>query len=204
MIRILVSFHLVLFLGCGAPVKRIKTVAIDSQPKQTKTIPVKTDPEPVVIAPVIPKGAVTGNYNGDSNPFYANVVRVNTANETTYISFENKSLSQISIPQTYGGSVSKMNLDGFDRDLLLVTAKLKDPNFLKYYLYVLRNNQWKPVMNGFAIHITNLPNIDQPLKLNPNNPNELNRYYSVFNLDSTSPLGYTWLLLEENVPIENR
>ena len=59
-------------------------------------------------------------------------------------------------------------------------------------------------MNGFAIHVTNLPSIDQPLKLNPNNPNEINRYYSVFNLDSSSPLGYTWLLLEENVAIENR
>ena len=204
MIRFLVSFHLVLFLGCGDGVNKTKTVVIDSEPVDTTTISIKPDPEPVIIAPIIPMGAVTGNFNGDSIPFYANVARVDIANETTYVSFENKSLPQISIPKTFGGSVSKMNLDGFDRDVLLVTAKLKDPNFLKHFLYVLRNNQWKPVMNGFAIHVTNLPSIDQPLKLNPNNPNEINRYYSVFNLDSSSPLGYTWLLLEENVAIENR
>jgi hypothetical protein len=193
-----------LFLGCGGSSKQPKTIIGEPEVEETTTIPIEVDPEPVIIAPVIPNGAVTGDFNGDSTMFYAHVTRVDTANETTYVSFENKSLPQISIPQTYGGSVSTINLDGFDRDLLLVTAKLKDPNFLKYYLYVLRDNQWKPVMNGFAIHITNLPSIDQPLKLNPNNPNEINRYYSVFNLDSSSPLGYTWLLLEEDVPIENR
>ena len=42
------------------------------------------------------------------------------------------------MPKSYGGTVSSINLDGFDSDLLLLTAKLKDPNFNKYFLFVLR------------------------------------------------------------------
>jgi hypothetical protein len=204
MIRLLVTFHLLLFLGCGAPSKHPKTIIGDNEPEETTTIPLETDQDPMIIESVLPKGAVVGNFNGNLEPFFAHISKIDRTNAITYISFEDEKLPQISIPLSLGGTVSKQSLEGFDRDLLLFTAKLKDPNFNKYFLYVLRDNRWKPVMNGFAIHLANLSTIDEPLKLNPNNPNELNRYYSVFNLDSSSPLGYTWLLLEENVPIENR
>ena len=102
-----------------------------------------------------------------------------------------------------GGTVSSVSLEGFDRDLLLVTSKLKDPNFNKYFIFVLRNNAWKPVVNGFAIHKSNLNQISQPLQINPDRPKEILRYYSVFDLDKTSPLGYTWRLLRESVTILN-
>ena len=141
---------------------------------------------------------------GDSKSFYAEVSRIDTKNETTYISFENNIILTLAVPKSYGGTVSSIALDGFDRDLLLLTAKLKDPNFNKYYLFVNRDRIWKPVMNGFAIHKNNLTNNVEPFKINPNNPNEILRRYSVFNLDGSSALGYTWLLLEESVPIENR
>jgi len=203
MIRFLVSLHLLLFLGCADSVKESNTIVEEPEPESTPIILETITSKPVKIIPVIPDGAVFGNYNGDSIPFYARVRFVDNKNQITYIAFENDFLPQILIPKSNGGEISKVSLNGFDRDLLLVTAKLKDPNFKKYFLYVLRDNIWKPVMNGFAIHLTNLAEVDQPFKLNPNNPNELLRYYSVFNLDASNPLGYTWLLLEESVPIEN-
>ena len=90
MIRFLVSFHLVLLLGCGDGMNKTKIVVIDREPEDSIAISIETEPEPVIIAPIIPKGAVTGNFNGDSIPFYANVARVDIANETTYVSLKTK------------------------------------------------------------------------------------------------------------------
>lgn len=200
MIRLFVSMSLLWALSCGVP-GSVRTVIEDEEPAIIET---ETSEVPVIIEPILPKGAIQGNYNGDQKPFYAFVSQVDLQNEITYISFENDAFQQIKIPKSYGGTLSSFILEGFDRDLLLLTAKLKDPNFNKYFLYVLRNGQWKSVMNGFAIHLTNMKNIQEPIRINPNTPNELVRNYSVFSLDASDPLGYTWLLLEESVSIENR
>jgi len=194
----LVFLFFILLIGCGTPTKKPRNVIGNEPTNTTKTII-----SPTVIEPSIPKGAVVGNYNGDFNTFYATISSIDVRSETTVISFEKNKYPFLKIPKTVGGTISTLVLDGFDRDLLLVTAKLKDPNFNKYYLYVLRNNQWKPVINGFAIHKSNKPDTLVPLKINPNNPKEIVRYYSVFDLDATSELGYTWRLLQEIVPIEN-
>ncbi len=192
-----------LFLACGTPTKKTKNI-IGPNPKETNNSipkpPISENTTPKVIASTLPNGAVIGNYNGDLKPFYAKVDRVDIKNEITYISFEDNRFPQLLIPKTYGGTVSPLILDGFDRDLLLLTAKLKDENFNKYFLYVLRENQWKPVMNGFAIHKSHKPENLQVIRVNPENPNELLRYYSVFDIDKKSETGYKWLLLEESVP----
>tara|TARA_R110002049_G_scaffold1687_10_gene12828 strand:+ start:5142 stop:5759 length:618 start_codon:yes stop_codon:yes gene_type:complete len=205
MIKIFVYSVITASLSCGAPSKK-PTNIIGGDESNTTNIPTKTDPvtNPVIIEPVIPKGAVTGYFNGDLKKFYAQISRVDTRHEKTYISFEGKRYPDLVIPKTLGGSLSAIVLEGFDRDLLLVTSKIKDPNFNKYHLYILRNKKWKPVVNGFAIHKSNLKQVDTPIKLDPNNLNNVLRYYSVFNLDKGSPTGYSWLLQTESIPIDNR
>lgn len=197
---ILLLLLFILTVACGSPTK--KGPVINSSPRTERPKPTTTI-EPVIVKPTIPPGAVIGNYNGDLNPFYARVSNVDTKNGITTISFEDRKYPDVLIPKSYGGTVSPLVLDGFDRDLLLVTAKLDDPNFNKYFLYILRNKQWKPVMNGFAIHKSNKPETLQVIRVNPEKPNELLRYYSVFDLDETSDLGYTWRLLEESIVKEN-
>ena len=194
--------------GCGSPSKSTVKVEESSSTSASTTI----DSEPIVatnsvIETVTENSSIEltiiGNYNGDSIPFYAKVSTVDSINQITYISFEKQSCPQIAIPKTMGGAVSSISLEGFDRDLLLVTTKLKDPNFNKYFIFVLRNNEWKPVVNGFAIHKSHLNQISQPLEINPDRPKEILRYYSVFDLDETNPLVYTWRLLRESVAILN-
>lgn len=203
MIRYLVSIHLFLIVGCGAPNNNTKFIIGEEEPNTTSSTPIIIT-EPEIVEPLIPEGAAVGDFRGDSKSFYAEVSRVDTKNEITYISFENNILPTLAIPKSFGGTVSSIAIDGFNSELLLLTAKLKDPNFNKYYLFVHKNNNWLPVMNGFAIHKNNLTNNLEPFIINPNNPNEFLRRYSVFNLDASSALGYSWLLLEESVPIENR
>lgn len=200
MIRLFVSIPLLWALSCGTP-GSVGTVIEDVEPTIVVT---ETTEIPVIVEPVLPNGATHGNYNGDQQPFYAFVSQVDLQNEITYISFENDAFRQIKIPKSYGGTLSSFILEGFDRDLLLLTAKLKDPNFNKYFLYVLRDGEWQSVMNGFAIHLSNMMHVQEPIRINPNTSSELVRNYSVFSLDASDPLGYTWLLLEESVPIENR
>lgn len=208
MIRCLSILFLVLLYSCGIPSKSSGPI-IGDEKEPVATEVSNTSHPTTTIAPsesikILPEGAILGNYKGDSHSFYALVSRVDTKQEMTSISFENNTCPQLKIPKTYGGTVSKLTLEGFDRELLLVTANLKDPNFNKYFLYVFRNNQWKPVVNGFAVHKSNLPEIEQLIAINPKNPNEILRNYSVFDIDETSELGYTWRLLQESIPIENR
>lgn len=196
LILLLTSF---IIFSCGTPTKKNKNII---GPKSTQTTTIKPKPlkkPPKIIKPSIPDNAVIGNYNGDLIPFYARINKIDTKNGVTHISFQDNRFPKLLVPKTYGGTISPLVLEGFDRDLLLLTAKLKDKNFNKYFLYVLRNNQWKPVMNGFAIHKSNKPETLQIIRVNPEKPNELLRYYSVFNIDETSENGYTWLLLEESV-----
>jgi len=149
-------------------------------------------------------GAVVADFNGDGTPFFGYIKRVDANIGNTIIAFENSKLPDLTVPKTYGGVVSSLRLDGFNRDLLLLEAKLKDPVFTKYYLYVLKNNRWKPVMNGFAIHQDNQKDVAVPIWNDTLNPSNLMRHYSVFDLDKSSELGYTWRLLQESVPIKNR
>ena len=199
--RTLFILSIIIFLkACGAPAPKTKNVigSVDTDTATTSTIP-KIDP-----IKNAPKGAVFGNYNGDSNSFYGHVRAVDKRNETMVIAFEKRSLPPIIINNAFGGTLAAIKLQGFDRDLLLVKTKLKDPNFNKYYVYVLRNNQWKKVVNGFAIHQSHFDQVTDPIMVDPYNSDNLQRYYSVFDLDQTSASGYTWRLLSESVPIENR
>jgi hypothetical protein len=204
MTKFLVTITWLWFLGCDSPTNTITakdnldvTTSIENSLVTSDSVVKIINENPP------PPGAVFGNYNGDEIPFYARVLKEDTKNHKTYISFKSKNCPQIVIPETTGGSISSVCLEGFDRDLLLVTAKLKDPSFNKYFLYVLRNNEWKQVVNPFAIHKSNLTVNLQPLQINPDEQSEILRNYSVFDLDETSPHGYTWRLLNESVVIDN-
>lgn len=192
---------LILVICCGTPVKKPETLigpAINHTNNATRTPLIQDSLKN--ITPSTPNSAVMGNYNGDLIPFYADITKVDMKKGGTYISFQDTTLQQLLIPKTYGGTISSLVLDGFDRDLLLVTAKLKDKNFNKYFLYVLRDAQWKAVINGFAIHKSNNPETLQVIKVNSEKPKELLRHYSVFDIDENSDTGYQWLLKEESVP----
>jgi len=199
--RILVLLGFIFILkACGTAAPKTKNVIgpKDTETQNTTTIP-KTD-----LVKSAPKDAVFGNYNGGNNSFYGHIRAVDKRNGKMVIAFEQKSLPPITIDNVYGGTLSSLKLQGFDRDLLLITTKLKDPNFNKYFVYVLRNNQWKEVVNGFAIHQSHFSQANAPISNDSGNSNNLKRYYSVFDLDATSATGYTWRLLSESVPIENR
>lgn len=197
---------ILLFVACGAPSKQSTPTSTDTKTeKATTTLPKESPLEDASkeTAPILPIGAVFGDFNGDGTPFFAHVSNINKAREITYLGFQNRRYPILAIQKTVGGTVSPLKLAGNDRDLLLFTANISDPNFNKYYLYVLRNNNWKPVMNGFAIHKSNKTETLDVIRINPKKPNELLRYYSVFDIDPDSPEGYVWRLLEESVEKEN-
>jgi hypothetical protein len=205
MTKFLVTITLLWFLGCDSPTNIVTAkdnlnettiFSEDSLVASDSVIKIIAENPP-------PPGAVFGNYNGDAFPFYARVLKEDTKNHKTYIAFNTKNCPQIVIPETVGGSLSSICLEGFDRDLLLFTAKLKDTSFNKYFLYILRNQEWKQVVNPFAIHKSNLTENLQPLQINPDETSKVLRNYSVFDLDETSPHGYTWRLLTESVVIDN-
>lgn len=194
-----------LVLSCVSPPKS-KNKTIISPPVEDTTVPVIIPKEdvPIIKEPKLPKGAVIASFLSNKKPFFANVDKVDKRKGKTTIAFENGNAPKIVIPDTYGATLSTLRFDEFDRDLLLVKAKLKDPIFTKHYVYVLRNNQWKLVVNGFSIHKDNNPESLKPIVVDPENTKNMKRYYSVFDLDETSSRGYTWRLLTESVPILNR
>lgn len=185
---------LILAFGCGSPTKKPKSViGEDSIEKNV----------PEIITPFLPEGAVTADFNGNFQPFYAFVKKIDVKNEITFIGFEGEKHPQLLISESLGATLSLLKLEGFDRKILMVNAKLRDTNFNKYFLFVLRENQWRPVVNGFAIHKINMSDTLVPAKINPENPQELLRYYSVFEMDANSEKKYRWALLQESVLIEN-
>ncbi|PKA83237.1 hypothetical protein ATE92_1387 [Ulvibacter sp. MAR_2010_11] len=199
MIRFAVIGFLLCCYGCGSGTQKPKENIIG--PNNEEIIePIQE----VVIAPVIPPGAITANFNGDDDPFYAYVKGVNMEKGITRIAFEELPNFQLAIPETYGASLQSLQFPGFDRDVLLISAKLKDPAFTKYFVYVFRNNQWKQVVNGFAIHKSHLSDTLVPIRVDSTNNNNVLRYYSVFDLDNTNHQGYVWRLLTESIPILNR
>lgn len=194
-----------LILSCGTPPKD-KNKSIIGPPVEDTTVPanIPKDDLPVINEPKIPNGAVTANFLTNKKPFYAVVEKTDTRNGRTTIAFENGTAPKIVISDAYGANLETLRFDEFDRDLLLVKTKLKDPVFTKHYLYILRNNQWKLVVNGFSIHKDNNPESLKPIIVDPANPNHMKRFYSVFDLDQNSSKGYTWRLLSESVPIMNK
>lgn len=191
---------LFLLSSCGTPTRKSNSVVINSD---TSTV-IQDPPIDTIIEPVIPEDAVTANYRTGTPAFYGYVNNVNTVKANTTISFENDYAPSLEIEESYGAELASLRFPEFDSDLLLVTSVIKDPNFNKYYLYVLKNKKWLQVVNGWAIHKDNKPDTLQPISVDPKNPDRMHRYYSVFDLDKESELGYTWRLLSERIPIENR
>ena len=190
---------LFLLAACGSP-NNTKSII-----ESTETTPIRTDTIALEITEaVVPTTAIMGDFNGDLSRFYANISDVNAKNQITEISFQDNKTPPLYVQKTLGGALSLLTLEGFNRDLLLFTAKLKDPNFHKYYVFVHREGRWKEVVNSFAIHKSNFNNDIVPISENPDNPDELLRYYSVFDLDETNPDGYIWRLLQERVAIQNK
>ncbi|QIE60125.1 hypothetical protein G5B37_11300 [Rasiella rasia] len=204
--QVAISVSLTLLFGCVAPADKSKNVIGPTPTVEdtTTVVNIPKDELPVIIEPKLPKGAVTANFRADQVPFYAVVDKVDRRRGRTTIKFEKPDVPAIVLNESYGATLETLRFDEFDRDLLLVKSKLKDPVFTKYYLYVLRNNQWKLVVNGFSIHQDNNPGSLNPIMVDANDTNKMKRYYSVFDLDETSSLGYTWRLLQESVPILNR
>jgi hypothetical protein len=188
---------LVLFASCGTPPQKQNTFVIG--PIDTTSAVVETAPKEIIIEPLVPKGAVSANYKSGVKEFYAYVKHVNTSKGVTTIAFEDDSAPEIIVEEAYGANLSFIRFKEFDRDLLLINTTLLDANFRKYFLYMLKNRQWKQVVNGWAIHVDNKPDTLTPIIVDPSNENKMRRYYSVFDLDKKSELGYTWRLLEESV-----
>lgn len=164
--------------------------------------PVAPEP-PKATVPTLPESAVTGTFVPGEASMYAYVGQVDHAAGSTFIAFQDKKYPTILVPKTYGGDLEILKLEGFDRDVLMLRARLRDTQFYKYFPFVLRNNQWEPLTNGFAIHKSNRPDtIARVLKRNMEVPSEVIRYYSVFDLDTSGDTGYTWRLLTESVPIQ--
>ncbi len=203
MIRLVCICMTVFLMGCGGSTKQTpkEDIINDSQKEELEE---ETKEEIIDEVPSIPIGAVSANFIANEIPFYAVVDRIDHNKKLTLIGFENKSIPKIKIPESYGATLSSLRFDEFDRDLLLVTAKIKDTNFNKYYLYIYRDTAWHSVTNGFAIHKSHVTDTLTPIKVDPSNPNNMFRYYSVFDLDKSSELGYTWRLLSESIPIENK
>ena len=192
-----------ILLACGTPPQN-KTIIGPSAEEDTSVVNIPSEDLPVIEEPKLPAGAVVANFKAGQVPFYAVVDHIDKRRGKTRITFGDKEVPKIVIPDAYGAALETLRFDEFDRDLLLVKSKLKDPVFTKYYLYIFKNNQWKLVVNGFSIHEYNNPESLKPIAVDPANPNNMKRYYSVFDLDNTSSLGYTWRLLSESVPIVNK
>jgi len=188
----LLFFFYVFLIGCGTPKKKENNIIGDPKPVNTETS--KSE---------IPEGAITADFNGDKSPFYGFVQKVDLQRGITTVGFERKQYPVIEIPKSYGATLDTLKMKGMDRDVLLATVKLKDTNFNKYFLYKLQNNQWKSVVNGFAIHKANRPDTLQPIVVDPKDSTKVIRYYSVFDMDKNSETGYKWKLLQETIPIEN-
>lgn len=199
---LLVSVLLVTVTGCGTVPKKGPTVIendpISDLPKEIN------ETNPTIVMSEIPEGAISGIFNSDAEPFYAAVDSVDTENQTTTISFENEAMNGITLPEAIGASLSSVRFEGFDRDILMINSIYKDPIFRKYYLYILKNDQWHPVVDGFILHVDNISNDMIPIQPDPRNSNRMVRSYSVFDMDPDSETKYNWILKEETAEIMNR
>ena len=182
--------------SCGAPPKP-KPPIVEKDPKQ------ETETNTIITMSNIPEDAVSGNFSLNAAPFYAAVEVIDSENETTTISFEDITIAKITIPEAIGASLSSVRFEQFDQDVLVVNTVYKDPIFRKYYLYILKDNQWKPVVDGFIIHVENMSDDGAPIKTHPTQSNKMIRSYSVFDMDQESDTKYMWILHEETVEVLN-
>ena len=148
-----------LLIGCGTSTQRSNTVVIG---KDTTSVVVEPTKE-VIIEPTVPADAVTANYRKNSKAFYGYVNDVYMPGALTTIAFEDGVAPQLLLENSLGAEISFLRFPQFESDLLLINTVIKDPNFIKYYLYVLRDNKWKQVVNGWAIHKDNRPDTLQPI-----------------------------------------
>jgi hypothetical protein len=199
--KLFLLIPLLYLMTCGSDSEKLNQVIIDDLQPQTEPVS-----EVIIIAPValkMPKGAVKANFNADKIPFYAHVKSVNKRKGITTIAFEKNKAPALVLNDTYGATVSMLRFDEFDRDLLLVNSKIKDPQFHKYHLYILKKGYWLPVVKPFSIHESHVNASLKPIVVDPKNSDYMFRYYSVFDIDETSDLGYTWRLFNESVGIIN-
>ncbi|MEM7187199.1 MAG: hypothetical protein AAF466_11125 [Bacteroidota bacterium] len=194
---------LLLVVSCGAPIKHSgNTIENDTSVGVVKEDePINNNTQPM---PAIPEGAVTGLFQTNAAPFYAAVTEIDDENATTRISFENSDLSAIDIPESKGAILQNVQFDGFERDVLLINSVYKDPIFRKFYLFALTDEEWKPVVDGFILHVDNIDDATLPIAIDPSNPNKMVRSYSVFDMDPESDTKYTWILHQETVDILQR
>jgi len=150
----------------------------------------------------IPEGALKANFIEHQDSFYAFVKNIDASNNTTLVSFENEQLPEITIPESLGAQLSILKLKNFPNDVLLVNAMAIDTNFNEYYLYVWKDSEWKQPVNHFYIHKSNITDTLIPIKNNLKDSMQLDRYYSVFNMERVSEKKYSWSLVQESVPIE--
>jgi hypothetical protein len=199
--KLFLLIPLLYLMTCGSDSEKLNQVIIDDLQPQTEPVS-----EVIIIAPValkMPKGAVKANFKADKIPFYAQVKSVNKRKGITTIAFEKNKAPALVLNDTYGATVSMLRFDEFDRDLLLVNSKIKDPQFHKYHLYILKKGYWLPVVKPFSIHESHVNASLKPIVVDPKNSDYMFRYYSVFDIDETSDLGYTWRLFNESVGIIN-
>ena len=192
------------FAACGSSSENTNKVVIGEPKSETVIISEEINKEPEVITTTLPNGAVSANYKADKIPFYGFVQNIDKNKGVTTIKFEDNKAPTLKLAKTYGATLKMLRFDEFDRDLLLVDTKLKDPQFHKYHLYILKNGQWLPVVNPFAIHESHKEAQLNPIFVDPENPNNLFRYYSVFDIDETNEAGYGWRLHNESIAIKNR
>lgn len=203
--KFLLLIPLLYFSACGSGSEKTNKVIIGDPKPQTEDVSdvINTDPE-IVVVPVLPDGAITANFNTDAVPFYGYVKNVNPRKGVTTIAFENNAAPLLVINKTYGATIKSLRFDEFDRDLLLVDTKIDDPQFHKYHLYILKNKQWQPVVYPFAIHESHTEAQENPIFVDPDNSNNMFRYYSVFDIDDTDDQAYGWRLHNESVNILNK
>ena len=206
--KLLLLIPLFYFVACGSGSEKKNRVIIGSpkpQPEPISEVIITTSEviTPQIVTPVLPTGAVNANFKTDNSPFYGVVQSVNKRRGTTTITFENNQAPNLVLNDTYGATLSMLRFEEFDRDLLLVNSKIKDPQFHKFHLYILKNGLWLPVVKPFSIHESHVNENLKPIVVDPENSDYMFRYYSVFDIDETSELGYTWRLFNESVGIIN-
>ena len=189
-------FLSLMIVKCGSPKTAPKTTPkVITEPKEEIVTQTNT-------TPTIPDRAITGEFVEDEANFYAYVKSVDTSKGRTVIDFELGFCDHsIILEECYGAELEILRFPEFTTELLLIKTKLKDPVFTKYFLYQHKNNNWQLVVNGFSIHQDNMDNVPQPIHVDPNNKANMLRYYSVFDLDTSTESGYTWKLLQESIPI---
>jgi hypothetical protein len=200
-VSFLVGF-LALALSCGTTNTSSPEVIT---PIETAPEIVEIPAEVIIEEPAIPEGGVLANFVKDAVPFYASVANDKGQEKgTTTIHFDDNFVPAITIPEAHGAKLSSVRFPGFESDLLLAETIYKDPIFRKYYLYVCKDKQWKPVVDGFILHVDNVQEGFVPLEVDPNNSNQMVRKYSVFDLDTQGATTFRWILNEETTPILNR